>query len=142
MEEKNIKIIIKGFTEQYGYLLEDIRSKASNSELWTVSKDISGVQYRLIFMTEHILNELVQYDIPEDKNNIYILFSEDELSGDKETETLSINNLLEKPLIRVDVKERKVNYSENVNLEIVQHLAGVMNNNNLHSDREKIGLRG
>jgi len=141
MKEKNIKIIIKGFTEQYGYLLEDIRSKASNSELWTVSKDISGVQYRLIFMTEHILNELVQYDIPEDKNNIYILFSEDELSRDKEAGTLSINNLLEKPLIRVDIKERKVNYSENVNLEVVQHLAGVMNNINLHSDSEKVGLK-
>jgi rhomboid protease GluP len=147
MQEKNIKIIIKGFTELYGYLLEDIRSKDSQSELWTVSKDISGVHYRVIFLTEHSLHQLIHYDIPEDKNNIYILFSEDELSGDKEAkalrqkEDLSINNLLEKPLIRVEVKERKVNYSENVNLQVVQELASVMSNNNLQSHKEKVNLK-
>jgi rhomboid protease GluP len=141
MKEKNIKIIIKGFTEQYGYLLEDIKSKDGKSELWTVSKDISGVQYRLIFVTDHILNELVRYDIEENKKNIYILFSEDELNRDKEADTLSINNLLEKPLIRVEIKERKVSYSENVNLEVVQHLAGVMNNNSFHSNGERTTLR-
>ena len=43
----------------------------------------------------------------EDKNNIYILFSEDEISREKDTEALSINNLLEKPLIRVEIKDKK-----------------------------------
>ena len=141
MKEKNIKILMKGFTEQYGYLLEDIKSKESNSELWTVSKDIGGVQYRLIFMTEHILNELMQYNIPEDKNNIYILVSEDELSREKDAETLSTNNLLGKPLIRVDIEQRKVTYSENVKLEVVQHLASVMDNSNLYSNRKTTGLK-
>jgi len=79
MKEKNIKTIIRGFTEQYGYLLEDIRSKDSNSELWTVSKDISGIQYRLMFMTQDSLNELIKYDIPDDKNNIYVLNKDGDL---------------------------------------------------------------
>jgi len=99
MKENNIKIVINGLTKQYGYLLEDIRSVDSNFELWTLNKDISGVQYRLIFMTEHSLNQLKQYDISENRNNIYILFAEDEFSMEKDTQTLSINNLAEKPTI-------------------------------------------
>lgn len=141
MNEKNIRNIIKGFTEQYGYLLEDIRSKDSKTELWTVSKDISGVQYRLIFITQYSINELIQYDIPEDKNNIYILFCEEELSKDNEAETVAINNLLEKSLIRVNVKDRKVNYSEKVNLEVVQQLADLLSNSNFYSNRERTSLK-
>ncbi|MBU3143434.1 rhomboid family intramembrane serine protease [Clostridium sp. CF012] len=137
MKEKNIKIVIRGITQQYGYLLEDIRSADGNSELWTVSKDINGASYRLIFITGESLHELKQYDIPEDKNNIYILFSEDEFSMESDTKALSINNLLEKPLIRVELKDKKVNYSEDVNLQVVQELASVMSNNNLQSDSEK-----
>ncbi|MBZ9688884.1 rhomboid family intramembrane serine protease [Clostridium estertheticum] len=140
MKEKNIKIVIKGLTQQYGYLLEDIRSVDGNSELWTVSKDISEATYRLIFITGQSINELKQYDIPEDKNNIYILFSEDEFSMESDTKALSINNLLEKPMIRVELKDKKVNYSENVNLQVVQELASVMSNNNLQSKSEKISL--
>ena len=147
MKEKDIKIIIQGITDQYGYLLEDVRSKEGNSELWTVSKDISGASQRLIFMRAIDLQKLKQYDIPDDKNNIYILFSDDEFNSDKGEEnpaikeSLSINNLLGKPLIRVNVLEKKVNYSENVNLQVVRDLASVMDNNNLHSNREKISAR-
>ena len=50
MNEKNIRNIINAITEQYGYLLEDIRSVESNDLLWTVVKDINGAEYRLIFM--------------------------------------------------------------------------------------------
>ncbi|MGH4123114.1 MAG: rhomboid family intramembrane serine protease [Clostridium sp.] len=140
MKEKNIKIVIKGITQQYGYLLEDIRSVDGKSELWTVSKDINGDSYRLIFISCENLDGLKQYDIPEDKNNIYILFSEDELSMESDTKALSILNLAEKPMIRVELKDKKVNYSENVNLQVVQELASVMSNNNLQSNSEKISL--
>ena len=141
MKEKNIRNIIKGFTEQYGYLLEDLRSKDSKSELWTVSKDIGGEQCRLIFISKYRLNELKQYDIPEDKNNIYILFSEDELKTDDTAENIAITNLLGKALIRVNVKERKVNYSENVSLEVVQNLAALMSNIDLYGEKEKVSLK-
>lgn len=141
MKEKNIKTIIKGFTEQHGYLLEDIRSKDDKSEIWTVSKDISGASYRLIFISLHTLDQLKQYEIPEDKSNIYILFSENEFNKEKDSQALSINNLLEKPLIRVNVKERKVNYSQDVNLQVVQELASVMSNNNLQSNSGKTRLK-
>lgn len=137
MKEKNIKNIIKGFTEQYGYLLEDLRSKDSKSELWTVSKDIGGEQYRLILISKYRLNELKQYNIPEDKNNIYIVFSEEELNTDDVAE----NNLLGKSLIRVNVKERKVNYSENVSLEVVQNLTALMSNTDLYDEKEKVSLK-
>jgi len=137
MNEKNIKTIIKGVTQQYGYVLEDIRSVDSNEVLWTVSKNISGAEYRLIFITENSLNQLKQYDIPEDKNNTYVLFSEDELVREKD----GINNLLEKPLITVDIKDKKVNYSQNVNLQVVQEIAAVMSNSNLQSNSEKIILK-
>ncbi|MGV8983585.1 rhomboid family intramembrane serine protease [Clostridium sp.] len=140
MKEKNIEIVMSGLTRQYGYLLEDIRSSDNNSELWTVSKDISGVQYRLIFMSSQSLDKLKQYDIPEDKNNIYILFAEDELSLEKDTQALSMNNLSQQPTIRVELKDKKVNYSQNVNLQVVQELASVMSNNNLRSSNEKINL--
>ncbi|MBW9159096.1 rhomboid family intramembrane serine protease [Clostridium sp. FP2] len=140
MNEKTIKIVIKGITQQYGYLLEDIRSRDDKSDLWTVSKDINGDSYRLIFISSQSLDGLKQYDIPEDKNNIYILFSEDEFSMESDTKALSINNLLEKPLIRVEIKDKKVNYCENVNLQVVQELASVMSNNNLQSNSEKISL--
>ena len=141
MKEKNIKTIINGFTQQNGYFLDEIRSKDSNLNMWTVSKDISGVQYRLIFMRSLSLHQLIQYDIPDDKNNIYILFSDDEFNKEEVTEDLAINNLLEKSLIRVNVLEKKVNYSGNVNSQVVQDLASVMNNTNLHSDSEKISVR-
>lgn len=134
MRDENIKTIIKGFTQQLGYLLEDIKSKNNNSELWTVTKDLNGVMHRLIFVSEHKLSELIQYDIPEDKKNIYILISED-------AEFLSTNNLSEKPFIRVGLKERKVTYSKSVNLQVVQDLATVMNNNNLRSNSEKASLK-
>lgn len=140
MKEKNIKIVIKGITEQYGYLLEDIRSVDGKSELWTVSKDMDGTSYRIIFITGQSLNELKQYDIPEDKKNIYTLFSEDEISMENDIKALSINNLSEKPLIRVELKDKKVNYSENVSLQVVSELASVMSNNNLQSNSEKISL--
>lgn len=147
MKEKNFKKLILSFTEQYGYLLENIRSKMGNSELWTVSKNINGEQCRLIFTTKSTLDELRQYDIPEDKNNIYILFFEDEIDGDKDAKNLKIkeilekNDLLEKPLIKVEIKEKKVTYSENVNLEVVQDLARVMSNSNLLTSGEKVRLR-
>ena len=141
MKEKNVKIIISGFTQQYGYFLDEIRSKDSNSNMWTVSKDIGGVQYRLIFMSVLRLHQLIQYDIPDDKNNIYILFSDDEVNEEEVTGDLVINNLLEEPLIRVGIKEKKVNYSQNVNLQVVRDLASVMSNNNLHSSGEKISLK-
>ena len=52
MNEKNIKNIINAITEQYGYLLEDIRSVKSNDlSFGLLIKDISGAEYRLIFMT-------------------------------------------------------------------------------------------
>jgi len=140
MIEKNVKEIINGITRQHGYLLEDIPSKNNNSKLWTVSKDIRGVLYRLIFMNEISLHQLMQYDIPCDKNNIYILVSDNELNMDKDQEGLSRNNLLEKPLIRVNVLEKNVSYSENVNNQVVQDLISVMNNTNLHSNSEKINL--
>lgn len=141
MEEKNIKSIINMISQQHGYLLENIRSKKDNSELWTVSKDISGTSHRLIFMTEISMHQLLQYDIPNDKNNIYILFSEGEFNKEEAMQSLAINNLLEKPLIRVNVSEKKVNYSESVNLQVVQDLASVMSNNNLCSSREKISAQ-
>lgn len=141
MKEKNIKTIINGFTQQNGYFLDEIRSKDSNLNMWTVSKDISGVQYRLIFMRSLSLHQLIQYDIPDDKNNIYILFSDDEFNKEEVTEDLAINNLLEKSLIRVNILGKKVNYSGNVNSQVVQDLASVMNNTNLHSDSEKINVR-
>ena len=137
MNEKNIKTIIKGITQQYGYVLEDIRSVDSSEVLWTVSKSISGAEYRLIFITENSLHQLKQYDIPEDKNNTYVLFSEDELGRDKD----EINNLLEKPLITVDIKDNKVNYSQNVNLQVVQEIAAVMSNSNLQRNSEKVILK-
>lgn len=140
MKGKNIEIVMNGLTRQYGYLLENIKSVDSNSELWTVSKDISGVQHRLIFMNSQNLDKLKQYQIPEDKNNIYILFSDDELSLEKDNQALSMNNLSEKPTIRVELKDKKVNYSQNVNLQVVQELASVMSNNNLRSSKEKINL--
>ena len=146
MKEKNIKTIIKVMTEQYGYLLEDIKSAESSDLLWTVVKDISGTKHRLIFITLQRLNEVKQFHIPEDKNNIYVLISGDELGVDKDEEilaikeALSINNLLEKPLITVDIKDRKVNYSENVNLQVVQEIAAVMSNNNLQGNSEKTSL--
>ena len=141
MEEKNINSIINMISQQHGYLLENIRSENNNSELWTVSKDIGGIQYRLIFMTELSMQQLLQYDIPDDKSNIYILFSEGEFKREEVKQSLAINNLLEKPLIRVNILEKKVNYSENVNLQVVQDLASVMSNNNLRSSGEKISVK-
>lgn len=140
MRDKNIEIIIKGFTQQYGYLLEDIKSKNNNSELWTVTKDINGVMYRLVFIRELNLSELIQYDIPDDKSNIYILISEEDFHSDNDSEILLTNSLPGKPLIRVQIKERKATYSENVNLQVVQDLATVMNNNNLRSKSEKVSI--
>ena len=141
MEEKNIKSIINMITRQQGYLLENIRSKNNSSELWTVSKDINGSQYRLIFMTEINVHQLLQYEIPDDKNNIYILFSDGEVNKEEAMKSLSINNLIGKPLIRVNVLDKKVNYSENVNLQVVNDLASVMTNNNLQSSSEKINIK-
>jgi len=138
MIEKNVKTIINGITRQHGYLLEDIPSNKNSSKLWTVTKDIRGVLYRLIFITDFSLNQLMLYDIPSDKKNIYILVSENETNGDKERENPSINSLLEKPLIRVNVLAKNVSYSENVDQQVVQDLISVMNNSNLHSSREKI----
>ncbi|WP_291635848.1 rhomboid family intramembrane serine protease [Clostridium sp.] len=142
MKEKDINTIINGITQRHRYLLEEIRSKDNNSQLWTVTKDISGASQRLIFMTVLSLRELTQYDIPDDKNNVYILFSEDESEELEIKEALSINNLLGKPLIRVNVLERKVNYSENVNMQVVNDLADLINNINLHSNSEKTSLQG
>jgi rhomboid protease GluP len=141
MKEKNIKIIMSGLTEQYGYILEDIKSVDRNSELWTVSKNISGVDQRLIFMTQQRLQELMKYDIPEDKNNIYILFYEDGINANKEEGSLSVNKILEKPTIKVQLKEKKVEYSQNVNMQVVNDLAAVMSNNNLRIDGEKTILK-
>ncbi|MCJ7691444.1 MAG: rhomboid family intramembrane serine protease, partial [Clostridiaceae bacterium] len=141
MKEKNIKLIISGLTEQYGYILEDIKSVDKNSELWTVSKNISGVDQRLIFITQQRLHELMQYDIPEDKNNIYILFYEDGINENKDGESLSVKKILDKPSIRVELKEKKVEYTPNVNIQLVNDLAAVMSNNNLHIDGEKISLK-
>ena len=141
MRDENIKTIIKGFTQEQGYLLEDIRSKNNNSELWTVTKDIEGVPCRLIFVSELNLSELIQYDIPEDKRNIYILISDDDFQHANDAEFLSASNLSEKPVIRVGLKERKVTYSESVNLQVVQDLATVMNNNNLRSNSEKTSIK-
>ncbi len=137
MKEKNIKAIINGITQQHGYLLEDITSKKNRSQLWTVSKNIDGVLYRLIFMTKNSMNEILQYEIPGDKNNIYILVCDDEVSSDEEE--LSKNHLLNKPLIRVNLLKRKVTYSEDVNSQVVQDIVQVMNNGNLHSNSENIG---
>ncbi|MBU3110865.1 rhomboid family intramembrane serine protease [Clostridium lacusfryxellense] len=141
MGEKNIKSIINMMTRKHGYLLENITSKNSSSDLWTISKGINGTQYRLIFMTERNVNQLLQYEIPDDKNNIYILFSEGEFNKKESMESLSINNLLDKPLIRVNVLDKKVNYSENVNLQVVQELASVMTNTNLRSNSEKTNIK-
>jgi len=141
MKEKNIMTIINGMTQNRGYILEDIESKENDSVLWTVSKEIGMVQYRLIFMTQSSLNGLIQYDIHNDKNNIYILFSDGELNSDEVAKSLQTNNLSDKPLIRVNVPEKRVNYSENVNLEVVKNLASVMSNSNLHDRREKISAR-
>lgn len=139
MKDKNIKIIIGAMAQQHGYLLEDIRSKDDRLDLWTVSKDIDGVQQRLIFLSELNLHELVQYDIPLDKNNTYVLLSEEELNSD--IDTYSSNNLLGKPLVRIAIKDRKINYSENANFKVVQDLASVMNHNNLYSKKEKLPLK-
>lgn len=136
MKEKNIKIIISGLAQQYGYILEEIKSVDRNSELWTVSKNINGVDQRLIFMTQERLQELMQYDIPEDKNNIYILFYEDGINENKEEGSLS-----DKPTIRVELKEKKVEYTPNVNMQVVNDLAAVMSNNNLRINGEKISLK-
>lgn len=140
MGEKNIKSIINMMTGRYGYLLENIKSKNNSSDLWTVSKDINGTQYRLIFLTELNGHQLLQYEISDDKNNIYILLSEGEFIKEEAMKSLSINNLLEKPLIRVDVLDRKVDYSENVNLQVVQDLASVMSNITLHGSSEKMNF--
>ena len=139
MKDKNIKIIIGAITQQYGYLLEDIRSKSNNSELWTVSKDIDGVQQRLIFASESSIDELTQYDIPSDKNNLYVLISEDEMS--KDVDNYSSNNLLGKPIIKVAIKERKISYSENANLQVVQDLASLMSHSNLYVNSGKVDLK-
>jgi len=40
----------------------------------------------------------------------------------------------------VELKDKKVSYSQNVNLQVVQELASVMSNNNLQSSKEKISL--
>ncbi|MFT5875244.1 MAG: rhomboid protease GluP [Clostridium sp.] len=143
MKEKDINTIISGITQRHGYLLEEIRSVDNNSQLWTVTKDISGTSQRLIFMTVLSLRALTQYDIQDDKNNIYILFSEDESNSEELEikESLSTNNLLGKPLIRVNVLERKVNYSENVNMQVVNDLADIISNINLHSNSEKISIK-
>jgi len=141
MQEKNIKTIINGMTTQHGYLLEDISSKNNNSELWTVSKNINGAEYRLVFMTHKILNQLNQYDLRADKNNIYILLSDGELNSDETDKALSTNNLLQEPIIKVNVLEKKVNYSQNVNPQVVNDLVSIMNNNNLHSRHEKLNIQ-
>jgi rhomboid protease GluP len=141
MRDKNIKTIIKGFTQNQGYLLEDIKSKNNISELWTVTKALKGEMHRLIFVSELNISELIQYDIPEDKKNIYILISEDDFQSSNDEEFLSTNNLSEKPYIKVGLKERKVTYSESVNLQVVQDLATVMNNNNLRSNSEKTSIK-
>ncbi|MBU3181810.1 rhomboid family intramembrane serine protease [Clostridium psychrophilum] len=138
MKEKNIKAIIIGITQQHGYLLEDITSKKNKSQLWTVSKNINGALYRLIFMNKSSINEILQYDIPNDKNNVYILVSDDEINNDEED--ISRNYLLDKPLIRVNVLKRKVNYSGNVNAQVVQDIVSVMNNVNIHSNTEKVNV--
>jgi rhomboid protease GluP len=141
MKEKNINIIISGLTEQYGYILEDIKSVDRGSELWTVSKNINGDDQRLIFMTQQRLHELMQYDIPEDKNNIYILFYEDGINENKDGGLLSSNKISDKPTIKVDLKEKKVEYTQNVNMQVVHDLAAVMSNNNLRGTHEKTSLK-
>lgn len=141
MQEKNINTIINGMTQNLGYLLEDITSKNNTSKLWTVSKNIDGLQYRLIFMTGNSMQQLMQYDIPSDKNNIYILLTEDEFNGDETSKALETNDLLQKPLIKVNVSEKQVDYSQNVKLEVVNDLASVMDNSNLRSRREKINVQ-
>jgi rhomboid protease GluP len=143
MKEKDINIIISGLTEQYGYILEDIKSVDRGSELWTVSKNINGAYQRLIFMTQQRLHELMEYDIPEDKNNIYILFYEDGINENginenKDGELLSSNKISDKPTIKVDLKQKKVEYTQNINMQVVHDLAAVMSNNNLRSTHEKI----
>jgi len=140
MKDKNINIIINGMTRQHGYLLEDIKSKNNNSDMWTVSKDISGVLYRVIFMTEKELHQLMLYDIPNDKNNIYVLLFEGETDKDEVAKALSSSNILEKPIIRVNISEKKVNYSENVNIQVVNEIAAVMSNNNLYVKNQKINI--
>ncbi len=140
MKEKNIKIVIKGMTQQYGYLLEDIKSLDGKPELWTVTKEIDGEVYRLIFITGDSVFQLKQYDIQENKKNIYILFSEDELSREEDTKALTINNLSEEPMIRIELKNKKVNYCENVNLQVVQEIASVMSNSTLQIKGEKTRL--
>jgi rhomboid protease GluP len=141
MRDNNINTIIKGFTQQHGYLLEDIKSKNNSSELWTVTKNVNGVMYRLIVVSELNLSELIQYDIPNDKSNIYILISEDDFHSSKDSELLLTNNISEKPLIKIGIKERKVTYSESVDLQVVQDLATVMNNNHLRNNSEKVSIK-
>ncbi|MGH4052431.1 MAG: rhomboid family intramembrane serine protease [Clostridium sp.] len=141
MEEKNIKSIINMLTRQRGYLLENIKSKNSNSEIWTVSKVIGVTNYRLIFMTLNSVQQLELYNIPDDKTNIYILLSQNEGKGEQIKEAIVTNNLLDKPLIRVNISEKKVNYSENANLQVVQDIASVMSNNNLKGSNEKIDIK-
>ena len=138
MKDRDIKSIIGALSQQYGYLLEDIKSKNNNSELWTVSKAIDGVQHRLIFVSSSSIDELIQYDIPNDKNNMYVLISYDEIS--KDVDDYSSNNLFGKPLIRVEIKERKISYSENANLQVVQDLASIISHNNLYIKNEKVDL--
>ena len=141
MQEKNINTIINGMTTQHGYLLEDIISKKNSSELWTVSKNISGLNYRLIFITPQSLNKISDYDIKADKSNIYILFSDGELNSDETSKALETNNLLQQPIIKVNVLGKKVNYSQDVNIQIVNDLVSIMNNNNLHSRHEKLNIQ-
>ncbi len=141
MKEKNIKLIINGITEKHGYILEDIKSIDRSSELWTVSKNIKDVQHRLIFLTDQSLNQLIQYDIPEDKINTYVLFYEDGINENKDETSLSASKILSKPTIRVALKEKKVEYTQNVDLQVVQDLAAVMNNNNLYGNGETISLK-
>jgi rhomboid protease GluP len=97
--------------------------------------------HRLIFVSERKLSELIQYDIPEDKRNIYILISEDDFRSANDEEFFSTNTFSEKPFIKVFLKERKVTYTESVNLQVVQDLSTVMNNNNLHSKSEKTSIK-
>jgi len=143
MEEKNIKYIINMITRQHGYLLENIKSEDNNSELWTVSKVIDGTNHRLIFITLSSMRRLLLYNIPDDKDNIYILLSEDDSNSNSEQirESIVTNRLLDKPLIRINISEKKVNYSEKVNLQVVKDIASVMSNNNLKGSNEKIDIK-
>ena len=69
------------------------------------------------------------------------MLSEGELSSDESGKVLSTNNLLQKPLIRVNVSEKRVNYSQNVKLEVVNDLVSIMNNNNLSSRSKKMNVQ-